>query len=205
MKAARDVRLRALAAGVGLVAAIGITIKFLPEYSTAPVPSTATRAVADGVEWDARRHEAEQRAREIDTIFKQGMLMLHARSYDNAITALHRVLELAPKMPEAHVNMGYALLGKDEHVAARDFFRAAIELRPDQYNAYYGLAETLERDCDWAGALGAMRTFIHLAPPDDQFVRKARAAVWEWESTQSSDADAKDQTQCLRTASKELP
>jgi len=111
--------------------------------------------------------------------------MLHARRYDYAITALHRVLELAPRMPEAYVNMGFALLGKGEHRAARDFFQAAIDLRPYQHNAYWGLAVALEGLGDLEGAMGAMRTFIHLAPSDprtEAFVRKARAALWEWDS-----------------------
>jgi hypothetical protein len=37
----------------------------------------------------------------------------------HAITALHRVLELAPQLPEAHVNMGFALLGLQQAEPAR--------------------------------------------------------------------------------------
>jgi hypothetical protein len=40
---------------------------------------------------------------------------------------------------------------------------------------------SLEGLCDIAGATGAMRTYIHLAPADDPFLVKARAALWEWE------------------------
>jgi len=86
-------------------------------------------------------------------------------------------------MPEAHVNMGFALIGKENYKAAADFFSSAIELRPYQANAYWGLAISLEQLGDLEGALGAMRTFIHLSPPNDPFVRKARSALWEWEST----------------------
>lgn len=108
--------------------------------------------------------------------------MLHAKQFDHAMTALHRVLELAPKMPEAHVNMGYAMLGLERFAAARDFFTGAIELRPAQANGYYGLALALDALNERAGALGAMRTYVHLAKPDDAHVRKARAALWEWQS-----------------------
>ena len=48
-------------------------------------------------------------------------------------------------------------------------------------NAYWGLAVSLEGLCDIAGAMGAMRTYIHLAPADDPFLVKANAALWEWE------------------------
>ena len=127
-------------------------------------------------------HQAQAKASEVDRRFNEAAVMLHAKQFEHALTALHRVLELAPRMPEAHVNMGYAMFGLQRYAAARDFFSGAIELRPAQVNAYYGLALALDALNDRAGALGAMRTYVHLAKPDDAFVRKARAALWEWQS-----------------------
>jgi len=135
---------------------------------------------------DPRGHAAAAREKAIAKRFQEAVMMLHAKKYDYAITALHRVIELAPRMPEAYVNMGYALLGMKKYKAAADFFNTAIELRPYQGNAYWGLAVSLEGMNDLQGALGAMRTYIHLAPsdPDSQnYVRRARSAVWEWENT----------------------
>jgi tetratricopeptide (TPR) repeat protein len=126
-------------------------------------------------------HQRQMQEREVRQRFEQGVVMLHARQYDHAITALHRVLELAPRMPEAHVNMGYALLGLEQPDAARGFFEAAIALNPRQANAYYGLAVAEEARQDYEGALGAMRTYLHFARPDDPFRNKARSALWEWE------------------------
>lgn len=119
---------------------------------------------------------------EIGERFSQGVVMLHAKQYDHALTAFHRVLELDPAMPEAYVNSGFALLGMGETSAARDFFASALELRPRQLNAYYGLAVAHERLGDLPAARGAMRTYAHLAPKDDPFRRKAEAALWEWEA-----------------------
>ena len=130
-------------------------------------------------------HQVQAKAIEVDRRFNEATVMLHAKQFEHALTALHRVLELAPQMPEAHVNMGYAMLGLNRFPAARDFFTGAIELRPAQANAYYGLALALDALNDRAGALGAMRTYVHLAKPDDAFVRKARAALWEWQSEAS--------------------
>ena len=133
-----------------------------------------------------RAHATAAREKEIAQRFQEAVMMLHAKQYDYAITALHRVIELSPRMPEAYVNMGYALLGMKKYKAAADFFNTAIELRPYQGNAYWGLAVSLEGMNDLQGALGAMRTYIHLAPsdPDSQnYVRRARSAVWEWENT----------------------
>jgi len=120
-------------------------------------------------------------------------LMLHAKRYDHAVAALHRLLELAPTMPEAHVNMGFALLGTGNAKAAHDFFESAMALHPRQANAYYGLAMALEAMDDLAGATGAMRTFLHLSSPDAPHVRKATAALWEWESQRSRTAAMEDE------------
>lgn len=118
----------------------------------------------------ATREEVERR-------FKQGVAMLHMRQYTHAMTAFHRVLELAPQMPEVHVNMGFALLGQGQHKAAADFFNSALALKVDQANAYYGLALALEGQGDVEAALGAMRTFAHLARPDDPYREKAQALM----------------------------
>jgi Flp pilus assembly protein TadD len=126
-------------------------------------------------------HQKQMQQAEIRQRFEQAVVMLHAKQYDHAVIALHRVLELAPRMPEAHVNMGYALLGLERTEAARSFFLAAIELRPGQANAYYGLAMAEEQLHDYESALGGMRSYLHLAPADDPHRVRARSAIWEWE------------------------
>jgi Flp pilus assembly protein TadD len=128
-------------------------------------------------------HQRQMQDAEVRQRFEQAVVMLHAKQYDHAITALHRVLELAPTMPEASVNMGYALLGVDRAEDARGFFVAAIELRPEQANAYYGLALAEEKRRDLPAALGAMRSYLHLSKADDPYRSKARSALWEWEET----------------------
>lgn len=128
---------------------------------------------------DPAGHAQVKRKAEIDRRFKEGVRMLQAKEYDYALTAFHRVLELAPEMPEAHVNAGYALLGLGKAKAAKDFFDSATVLRPNQLNAYFGLAEALSELGDDFGAMQAMETYVHLAPEDDPFRRKAQAAAWE--------------------------
>lgn len=130
----------------------------------------------------ARAASADPRLAEIEQRFGQAVVMLHARRYEEALVALERVIALSPRLPEAYVNSGYALLGLESYEHARDFFLAATELDPYQGNAYWGLAVALEALEDLDGALGAMRTYIHLAPPDDPYVRRARSALWEWDT-----------------------
>jgi tetratricopeptide (TPR) repeat protein len=172
----RDWRLPVALATVGLIAVFGASLQYWNGSTGEGRPARADPRSAPSA------HAAQARADEVRVRFEQAVVMLHARQYEHAVTALHRVIELDPALPEAHVNMGYALLGLERYKAAADFFAEATERRPGQANAYYGLAVALEAQGDLAAALGAMRTFVHLSPPDDPFVRKARAALWEWQA-----------------------
>lgn len=164
----RDLRPLGAAASAAAIALAGAAIAYWPDIAP---------------KFDPReQHVREMKLREIERRFGEGVVMLHARHYEHALTAFHRVLELDVEMPEAHVNAGFALLGMEKPGAARDFFLSAIELRTRQLNAYYGLAMAHERLGDLPAARGAMRTFAHLAPQADPFRRKAEAALWEWES-----------------------
>jgi len=125
--------------------------------------------------------QTEQEAKVMER-FQQGIALLHAKRYDYAITAMDSVLNMAPNMPEAYVNMGYAFLGLEEYGPARGAFEKALSIKLDQVNAYYGLAIAFEGTNELEAALGAMRSYIHLSNPDDPFLAKARAALWEWEA-----------------------
>lgn len=165
----------------------GALIQSLQTRSTAPA-----RAEAPDPRRDPKAHAAAAREQEIRRRFDQAVVMLHAKRYDHAVTALHRVLELAPQMPEAHVNMGFALIGLGRPKAARDFFDSATELAPGQANAYYGLALAYEGLGDLKLALSAMRSFLHVAKAEDeQYLRRARAALWEWEARLQGETPAR--------------
>lgn len=162
-----DQRRRALWLTLGLVAAGGLALhEMQPWHAPEPVPSAAPAPHAQ----DTRR------------LFDAAVVMLHARRYEEAATALHRVLAYAPKLPEAHVNMGFAMLGLARLQEAHDFFEGASALAPGQANAYYGLALVHEARGDLAAATGAMRTYLHLARDErPEHLARARAALWEWE------------------------
>ena len=163
-----DARVRAAMLTVALIMLGGVAIIVVPREAPPAGPHDAV----------SRPHAAQ-----VDERFSQGVLMLHAKRFEYAFAAFHQVLKYAPDMPEAHVNMGFALLGLKRFAEARDFFHSAIELRPRQLNAYYGLAEAHEGEGDLRGAIGAMRTYVHLADKSDRHRRKGEAALWEWEAT----------------------
>ena len=171
----RASRVRVLSATFAAIALAGAAIHWLqPGDAGQPEPSAGAAAHV----------QAMQRTR-FDTGFRQAVVMLHARQYEHAATALHALLKIAPEVPEVHVNMGFALLGLSRHAEARDFFAGAAELAPAQANAYYGLAVSLDGLGDRAGALGAMRTYVHLTTPDDPWLPRARAALWEWQAKEA--------------------
>lgn len=120
----------------------------------------------------------------LEQLFAAAVRNMQQRQYQQALSLWHRALLMAPDIPEIKVNMGFSLYELGEYATARDFFINAMEQNAYQANAYYGLAITSEKMGDLEGALGAMRTYIHLAAgeEDEKFVRLARAALWEWET-----------------------
>jgi tetratricopeptide (TPR) repeat protein len=177
-----DVRLRAIAiTAIGTIA-LGAFIAWGPQLLT----NKSLPSLRFGELFAANQPTAADR--DIKSRFEQGVMMLHMRQYEFALTAFHQVLSLAPRMPEAHVNMGFALLGLEQWQQARDFFESATNLHREQFNAYYGMAIALEELGDIPGALGAMQTYLHRAPEDDPFRPHAEAALWEWrEAVQPAD------------------
>jgi tetratricopeptide (TPR) repeat protein len=114
--------------------------------------------------------------------FQVAVSLLNARQYEQAADAFHQVLMLQPEMPEANVNMGFSLIGLQRYELARQFFQTAADLRPAQRNAYYGLAVAHEGLGKLDEAVVAMRTYAHLTPENDPYLRKAESAIWEWEA-----------------------
>ena len=162
-----DVRIRVILLTLLLVVAIAAVVEFWPERTT-PAVETSSMGPA-GQDDQIRRH------------FDWAVTQLRTGHYEQAINGFRAVLAQSPGMPEAHLNIGFAEIELERYRQAQRAFQTAIDLRPDQVNAYWGLAVSLEGLCDIAGAIGAMRTYAHLAEPDDAYLVKANAALWEWE------------------------
>jgi len=143
------------------------------------VPFMLSRSVVFFGQPSVQEHARVKAKEEVQKRFNEGVVMMHAKRYEHALTAFHRVLEIDPKMPEAHVNIGFALLALGKPKVAADFFDTATVLRPNQLNAYYGLGEALSQLGDKFGALQSMETYLHRSAPDDPYRIKAEAAVWE--------------------------
>ncbi|WP_332672791.1 tetratricopeptide repeat protein [Aromatoleum sp.] len=172
----RDVRRRALTLTAAATLALGVVIAWGPQaLSRLDLPDARFNEI-----FDISRPAGGLDDRALRARFDQGVMMLHMRQHEYAVIAFHEVLAAAPEFPEAHVNMGFALLGLGQWAQARGFFESAIALRRDQLNAYYGLAVALNELGNLPGAIGAMQSYVHRAPADDPFRARADAALWEW-------------------------
>jgi predicted Zn-dependent protease len=103
--------------------------------------------------------------------------------------ALHEVLAIYPALPEAHVNMAFALLGAGQPGAAIDFFNTATDLRPSLHNAYYGLALAERHRGNDKAAVAAMQAYTHLAAEDERHLPQAQAFIWELQAKTRGEGD----------------
>lgn len=140
-----------------------------------PAPVWAPGVGGIGDRSAAAQHVRAQQASEVEQRFQQGVAMLQSGEHAHALTAFHRVLQLAPDLPEGHLNMGFALLGNGDAPGAQRFFESASRLDAGLISAYYGLALAAEKQGNLEVTLGAMRTWLHLAPDDDPYRSRAEA------------------------------
>lgn len=139
----------------------------------------------------------------IDEYFKSGLSHMQNKNYPQAVLAWNQLLLLNDSIPEVHVNQGFSLFEMGHIEPASRHFERALELNNYQVNAYYGLAICYEKMEDMEAAMGAMRSFIHLAEESDPFIRKARSALWEWESREKPASTTTDTevNQSMKSAS----
>lgn len=173
----------AVAGAVALAAALGATFHLLPDRGVVVSSTTEAQRTASAAAGDTAPDAGNAAPSRQDTVFRRhfqaGVSFLQRGHYRQAADVFGLARRIAPGVPEVHVNLGYAYLGLEEPELAVPAFRHAIDLRPAQANAYFGLAEALKALGDDAGALGAARTYVHLTPEDDPFRRQALAAIWE--------------------------
>lgn len=128
------------------------------------------------------KHARQALSSEIRQRFAQGVAMLQLREYSHAVTAFHRVLALDPKIPEAHVNMGFAYLGLVDYKGAERFFEGALALAPHTANAHFGIALTHAAQGRLETAIEAMRRYLAFATPDDPFRPQGEARLAEMQA-----------------------
>jgi len=137
--------------------------------------------------------------------FHAAAQLLAAQKYMEAIEMLEMAQRIKPHVPEVYVNLGFAYLGQQQPQKASQAFNKALSIKTHQLNAYYGLAEALEALGDLEGALGAIRTYVHLSQEDDPFRRKAMSAAWEWQEALNEQKRDRAQASAIEPVSERGP
>jgi tetratricopeptide (TPR) repeat protein len=87
------------------------------------------------------------------THYQQGLEAFRRRDWPEVIRQLRWALEYLPKSPAIHNSLGLAYLGSGDADHAAIEFRRAIALKPGFAEAYYNMAQALERRDDEDGAI----------------------------------------------------
>lgn len=157
-----------------IILTVGLVLEFLPgsgpEIATV-APQASTKA-----------------ATPFGQAFSRGIEAMRLGDAHAAAVAFDEARAINPHIAEAHINLGYAYLAMKRSQEAATAFDRALTIDPKKINAYYGLGAALDATGDRKGAIGAMRTFVHLTPKDDPFQRKALSALWEWEAAEKGAA-----------------
>ena len=92
--------------------------------------------------------------------FDKAVEHTRAREFEAAIGEYAKSLEMNPHSAEANSNLGFAYMDLWDFDRALEYQKKALEVNPEFANAYYGLALTLEKKGDKAGAAKNWKEFI---------------------------------------------
>ncbi|MGB9431303.1 MAG: tetratricopeptide repeat protein, partial [Candidatus Acidiferrum sp.] len=95
---------------------------------------------------------------------QQASTFAHSKSWDEAIAAYRKALNLEPNDALTHYDLALALTYKGETKQAVEEFEAAVRLKPTWGEAHYGLGAALYELHDQAGALKELRKSVECEP-----------------------------------------
>ena len=107
------------------------------------------------------------------------LLELGRGESENALASMHRAVELAPREPISHNNLGNLMsdLGRPQEALAQ--YRIAIRLTPDYVSAHYNLGKALQKLGQAAPAVASLERALSLAPGEAQILASLGAALLE--------------------------
>jgi len=88
----------------------------------------------------------------------------HPSTHDEAIDTYHRVLQIEPGHPAAHINLGTLYYNRQDFVSAEKHYRSAIKSDSRYALAYFDLGNVLDETERIQDAIAAYKTAIQLAP-----------------------------------------
>lgn len=100
----------------------------------------------------------------LDKTLRNAVEHYQAGHYAEAIVSYHRALDLAPDLPELHINIGSAFLACGQLAQALEHFERTVHLRPDFAEAHYNLGLVQARLGNLDKAIANYKQTITLKP-----------------------------------------
>ena len=139
------------------------------------------------------RSEPTPNEHEVAGWFARGIqLEEDPNTQSEAISAYHRVLDLAPNHAAAHINLGTLYYNRQEFGLAERHYRQAIDADPRYALAYFDLGNVLDETGRVQEAVATYKTALQLAPTyaDAHYnlalayekIREPRKALKHWQA-----------------------
>ncbi|MBI5586891.1 MAG: tetratricopeptide repeat protein [Deltaproteobacteria bacterium] len=126
---------------------------------------------------ETKQRQPAQSASAAKEHFDKGVQLTMKGQTDDAIKEFEATLQIDPKSPEAHNNLGFAYYDKGDADKAIEHQKKALEGDPNLANAYYGLAMALEKKGDKEGAVANWKEFMKLAQPHSKWWMQAQTHI----------------------------
>jgi tetratricopeptide (TPR) repeat protein len=111
------------------------------------------------------RTEPTPQEHEISSWFVRGIaLEENPATQTEAMAAYHKVLDLDPTHPAAHINLGTLYYNRQDFALAETHYRQAIETDPRYALAYFDLGNVLDETGRVQEAIQTYKTALQLAP-----------------------------------------
>jgi tetratricopeptide (TPR) repeat protein len=158
------------------VAVLLVSVLFFYGCSTEERDAKAP-AQSETTEADRAHAKAGSEAAKMETAkahFDKAVEHARAREFKAAIDEYTKSLEVNPNSAEANSNLGFAYMDSWDFDRSLKFQLKALEVNPEFANAYYGLALTLEKKGDKAGAAENWKEFIKRSEPGSKWALMAK-------------------------------
>src|SRR5580704_9416099 len=117
------------------------------------------------------RVSAQDRGAQADEIYGRGITALQQGDLATAKADFEKVVAIQPRSPEAHNSLGWVLLAQQQVDAAIAQIGAALDLRPDLFQAHINMANAYLAKGDPKRASRSAREAIRFAPTESETYR----------------------------------
>ena len=106
---------------------------------------------------------------EFETQLKQGALLLEEGRFSQALECFEQLVQQDSKAPAAHYFKGLALGNLEQHEAAAEAFKEALDLAPASLPILFNFAVSCLHTQRWQAALLSLTRYINYNPRGDEY------------------------------------